>query len=158
MPAQAQDDWHHYGLAAPIYTHFTSPIRRYADVVVHRLLAASIGVAPLPTQLMSKVSKFMLFQCVWLEVCSASIDIGVCLVLLLRLVVVVQSLIHELAENMNRRHRSAQLAGRASVSLHTQVSSALCSLSLSLFACARALCVDFLPVARMPSRHDCGYG
>ncbi|OAL21888.1 hypothetical protein AYO20_11289 [Fonsecaea nubica] len=82
--SHAEPEYRHYGLASEIYTHFTSPIRRYADLLVHRQLAYAIGYDGQG----SEVVDFDLRNKRKLE---------------------------RVCQNLNFRHRNAQLAGRASI-------------------------------------------
>ncbi len=47
--AYSPDNIGHFGLALPRYAHFTSPIRRYADLLVHRALIAGLGLGKGPS-------------------------------------------------------------------------------------------------------------
>ena len=47
----------HYGLAKANYTHFTSPIRRYADLVVHRVLSNITGNSPAKTPTLDQLEQ-----------------------------------------------------------------------------------------------------
>ncbi|XP_050592184.1 DIS3-like exonuclease 2 isoform X2 [Bombus affinis] len=54
---KAQEELRHYALNTSLYTHFTSPIRRYSDCVVHRLLYSTLRNIDMPKEWTRKLCK-----------------------------------------------------------------------------------------------------
>jgi len=64
LRAQAQaeycvQNYGHFGLNLKSYTHFTSPIRRYADLLVHRALIATLAKSHAPAQDLEEIAEHL---------------------------------------------------------------------------------------------------
>lgn len=88
--SQSVDMFDHYGLSVPFYTHFSSPIRRYADIIVHRILLRGIE-----QDLMEKKHKVVM------PVANSQPTSAF-------------DTLEDLARHLNDRNRSARMAGKDS--------------------------------------------